>query len=112
MAEYMGNGSGRRATFMPRIVITEGAATGLESCRHFLVDKNPLAAQRAAQAISRQLSLLENSPNIGRPLDSIPELRELVIGFGDSGYVALYRFEEKINTVYVLAFRHQKEAGY
>lgn len=36
--------------------------------------------------------------------------RELLIGFGDSGYVALYRHEGDIITV--LALRHQKEAGY
>lgn len=97
---------------MPRIIITEGAATGLESCRQFLAEKNTLAARRAAQAILRQFSLLESHPNTGRPLDSLPELRELVIGCGDSGYVALYRFDEKTNMVFVLAFRHQKEAGY
>src|SRR5271168_3589619 len=39
-------------------------------------------------------------------------LRELVIGFGDSGYVALYRHDSTADVVYVLAFRHQKEAGY
>ncbi len=37
---------------------------------------------------------------------------ELLIEFGDSGYVALYRFEPKDDAVFVLAFRHQKEAGY
>ena len=40
------------------------------------------------------------------------ELRELVIPFGDSGYVALYRHEAADNAVYILAFRHQREAGY
>lgn len=40
------------------------------------------------------------------------EFRELLIGFGDSGYVLLYRFEPQEDVVYVLAFRHQKEAGY
>jgi len=41
-----------------------------------------------------------------------PELRELDLGFGDSGYVALYRHEPEDDAVYVLAFRHPKEAGY
>lgn len=49
---------------------------------------------------------------MGRPFTELPELRELVIGFGESGYVALYRHDEIDNTVYVLAFRHQREAGY
>ncbi len=34
-------------------------------------------------------------------------MRELVITFGDSGYVALYRHEPSDDAVYVLAFRHQ-----
>lgn len=97
---------------MPRVTITEGAARGLEHCRQFLAEKNPLAARRAGQAIGQQLVQLEINPGIGRPLEDLPELRELIIEFGDSGYVALYRYERKADMVYVLAFRHQKEAGY
>jgi plasmid stabilization system protein ParE len=56
--------------------------------------------------------LLPTFPDIGRPFAEARELRELVIGFGDSGYVALYRHEPENDAVYILAFRHQKEAGY
>ena len=42
----------------------------------------------------------------------LPELRELVIAFADSGSAALYRHEPAADTLYVLAFRHQKETGY
>lgn len=66
---------------------------------------------RAGQAIERQFALLETEPEIGRPLDDLPEFRELIIAFGDSGYVALYHHEIKTDSVDVLAFRHQKEAG-
>jgi hypothetical protein len=44
--------------------------------------------------------------------DHASELRELVIAFGNSGYVTLYRHEPADDAVYVLAFRHQKEAGF
>jgi plasmid stabilization system protein ParE len=97
---------------VPRVIITEGAAEGLERCRQFLVAKAPEAAKRAGQAIERQFLLLETAPEIGRPFPEMPELHELVIAFGDSGYVALYRHEPADNAVYVLAFRHQKEAGF
>ena len=97
---------------MPRVIVTEGAAQGLERCRRFLAAKAPQAAFRAAQAIDRQFLLLETSPDIGRPFPDLPELRELVMDFGDSGDLALYRHELAIDTVYVLAFRHQKEAHY
>nr|WP_301931000.1 type II toxin-antitoxin system RelE/ParE family toxin [Xanthomonas fragariae] len=84
----------------------------MERCRRFLAAKAPEAAQRAGQAIERQFLLLEKSSDIGRPFPELPELRELVIAFGDSGYVALYRHEPAADAVYILAFRHQKEAGY
>jgi plasmid stabilization system protein ParE len=67
---------------------------------------------RAAEAIERQFELLESTPEIGRPLAEMPELRELLIAFGDSGYVALYRYVPAENVVFILAFRHQKEAGF
>ncbi|SDR86427.1 type II toxin-antitoxin system RelE/ParE family toxin [Pseudomonas trivialis] len=97
---------------MPRVIITEGAAQGLERCRQFLVEKGPQVARRAAQVIERQLARLEEDPEVGRPFPELPELRELIIEFGDSGYVALYRHERADDAVYVLAFRHQKEVGY
>ncbi len=97
---------------MPQVIVTEDAAKGLERCRQFLTTKAPEAARRAGQAIEQQFLLLEALPDIGRPFPEMPELRELVIAFGDSGYVALYRHELADDAVYVLAFRHQKEAGY
>lgn len=64
------------------------------------------------QAIARSFRLLETTPALGRPLDDIPDFRELLIPFGQSGYVALYRYDATEDAVYVLAFRHQKEGGY
>lgn len=97
---------------MPRVVVTEGAAEGLDRCRQFLAAKTPEPVKRAGLAIERQFLLLETAPDIGRPFPEMPELRELVIAFGDSGYVALYSHEPADDAVYILAFRHQKEAGY
>jgi len=37
-------------------------------------------------------------------------MREWLIDFGNSGYVALYRIEG--NTISILAVRHQKELGW
>jgi len=84
----------------------------MERCRQFLVEKDPQVAQRAGQAIRTHLEALEALPELGRPYSDIPGLRELVIPFGESGYVALYRFEPTASTVYLLAFRHQRETGY
>lgn len=84
----------------------------MERCRRFLLGKSPPAALRAAQTIQRRFAQLQTSPEIGRPFPADPTFRELVIAFGDSGYVALYRYEPTLDAVYIVAFRHQKEAGY
>ncbi|MFN3507287.1 MAG: type II toxin-antitoxin system RelE/ParE family toxin [Allorhizobium sp.] len=97
---------------MPRVIVTEGAAIGLERCRRFLEARSPEAAGKAAKEIRRQFELLASSPERGRPLPRFPELRELTIGFGATGYVALYHYEKPEDVVYILALRHQKEAGY
>jgi plasmid stabilization system protein ParE len=97
---------------VPRLIVTEGAVSGLERCRQYLRRRNPDAARRAAQAISQHFVRLETHPAIGRPYSESPELRELIIPFGDAGYGALYRHEPADDAVYILAFRHQREAGY
>lgn len=66
------------------------------------------AAQIAA--ITHSLAVLEFSPLLGRPVAR--GQRELVIGRKGHGYVALYRYVERIDTVFVLAVRSQREAGY
>jgi plasmid stabilization system protein ParE len=57
------------------------------------------------------ISVLEGSPMIGRPAGA--GLRELIVGNRRSGgYIALYRHVAAIDTVFVLAVRSQREAGY
>lgn len=97
---------------MPQVIVTEDATSGLERCRTFLQENNPSVMGRAAQVINRQFALLEREAELGRPLREYPALRELIIPFGSSGYVALYCFDPDSDTVYILAFRHQKEVGY
>ena len=97
---------------MPRIIVTLAAREAIERCRRFLTVRNSRVAARAGQAIAQQFKLLETVPGLGRPYGDSPDLRELAIGFGDSGYVALYRHDAERDAVYVLAFRHQREVGY
>ncbi|MEI8163813.1 MAG: type II toxin-antitoxin system RelE/ParE family toxin [Betaproteobacteria bacterium] len=96
---------------MPRLILALNARADLVRLREFLQPKNPVAAKRAAEAIKRQLQILIQQPGIGRPvLDLPPEFRELVIDFGDSGYIARYHVSPDL--VAVLAIRHQREVGY
>ena len=97
---------------VPRLIVTPRARLGMVHCRTFLEGRNPEAAVRAGQVIATRLLALHTTPDIGRPFDGEEGLRELVIGFGSSGYVALYRHDSADDAVYVLALRHQREAGY
>lgn len=54
--------------------------------------------------------VLATNPRIGRPAEG--DKRELVIGRRSRGYVALYRYAPEIDTVFILALRSQREAGY
>jgi plasmid stabilization system protein ParE len=56
------------------------------------------------------IDLLQTSPLIGRPTSK--DKRELVIGSNSKGYVALYRYVAEIKTVFILAIRSQREAGF
>ena len=49
---------------------------------------------------------------VGRPVEDYDDLRELVIEFGATGYLALYRFEPSRNVVTILAIKHQREDDY
>lgn len=65
--------------------------------------------QRIGEIIAA-LDILALNPLIGRPVANAK--RELVIGRRSHGYVALYRHVPEIDTVFVLAIRSQREAGY
>lgn len=56
------------------------------------------------------LDILRHSPLVGRP--TTKGRRELVIGQGSSGYVALYRFDPVADIVVVIALRAQRERGF
>lgn len=60
--------------------------------------------------IIHAISVLELNPLIGRPVHG--GKRELIIGRKSRVYVALYRYVTEIDTVFVLALRGQREAGY
>ncbi len=97
---------------MPRVIITENAALGLERCRLFLAEKDRSATIKAAQIIEKQFARLETEPESGRPVENHMELRELIISFGNTGDIALYHHSIDTDSVLILAFRHQKEVGH
>src|SRR5215208_1184059 len=77
-----------------------------EHMAQFEIEDEPAMIGESVQAIQ----ILTHSPLIGPPVRG--GTRELVIGRGARGYIALYRFAASIDTVFVLAIRSQREAGY
>ena len=75
-----------------------------------LREKTPEVAIASAAAIRSAIETLATHPLIGRRVEG--DLRELVISYGDTGYIALYRFDIQRDQVRVLALRHQREIGY
>lgn len=98
---------------MPQVIVSESARQDLQRLQEFLKAKNVLAAKKAAEILIRGIRQLQSMPKIGRPVANLPlEYQELVIEFGSSGYVMLYRYDELTDNIVILKIKHQKEAGY
>ena len=95
---------------MAAVAYSAHAPDQLERAFEFLAQSDPTVALNAASAIQSAVSTLAAHPLIGRRVEG--EIRELVISFGKSGYVALYRFVPHLEAVRVLAIRHQRELDY
>ena len=95
---------------MARVVYSRNALANLERSFEFLVETAPDAAAAAVRAIQSAVEMLAHHPLIGRIVAG--EVRELVISYGRTGYVALYRFVPARGQVRILAIRHQRELDY
>jgi plasmid stabilization system protein ParE len=95
---------------VPRVVYSANALANLERSFDHLRRTDPDVVRRAAAAIRGAVEMLRDHPFVGRAVAG--ELRELVISFGRTGYVALYRFVPARDQVRILAIRHQRELGY
>ena len=93
---------------MPQVRFSKRALLDMRRLREFLRPKSQIAAKRAAQAIIKSVQVLGQHPRIGRPIPHMPEGNyELLIPFGNSGYVARYRYSKA--EVTILSVSHQKE---
>jgi plasmid stabilization system protein ParE len=96
-----------------RVRLTLEAMEDLKRLQDFLIERDLAAAERALDAIESAFVLLEHSPFSCRkawPGDR-PLLRELIIPFGNAGYVALFEIDDPRH-ISVLAVRHQREEDY
>ena len=97
-----------------RVRFTQEAAEDLLRLFDFLLQEDLSAAERAEVAIAKAVELLEIFPFSCRKAiggSGSPFLRELIIPFGGSGYVALFEIEGA-GSVTILAVRHQRQEDY
>ena len=95
---------------MAKVIVSLNAANNQVAIRNFYDDE--AIADRAIDAINCAFVLLISHPEAGRPVPSRSQMRERVICFGTTGFVALYHFDKQKDEVVILSIRHQREAGY
>ncbi len=95
---------------MSRIELAPEVGDDFDRILNHLAEHEAADAKSHIEDILRAIDVLERNPLIGRRVRT--DLRELVIGRRARGYVALYRYVMELDTVFVLAVRSQKEAGY
>jgi len=93
-----------------QVVYSENALGNLQRAFEFLAEHDPGAAAAAAAAIREAVDTLARHPLIGRSVEG--DMRELVISYGRTGYVALYHFVPARDQIRILAIRHQRELDF
>ncbi|MBP7572986.1 MAG: type II toxin-antitoxin system RelE/ParE family toxin [Rhodoferax sp.] len=101
-----------------KVRFTSAAAEDLERLFDFVLERELQRndgdlelADRALEAIKGGISSLRVTPFTCRKAGQSPFLRELIIPFGHTGYVALFEIVDSSNVV-IAAVRHQREEDY
>ena len=101
-----------------KVRLTSAAADDLERLFDFVLERELQRndgdlelAERALEAIKNGISSLRVTPFTCRKAGQSPFLRELIIPFGHTGYVALFEIVDNSNVV-IAAVRHQREEDY
>jgi plasmid stabilization system protein ParE len=95
-----------------RVKLTAKARQDLRRLYAYMLDWDEEAAARALGAITASMTVLETFPfSCRKAAGGNPLLRELVVPFGSSGYVVLFRIDGS-DSVTVAAIRHQREEDY
>lgn len=95
---------------MPRIELAPEVGEDFERILDHLASHRSAHIAARLREIVAAINVLATNPLIGRPAGN--GKRELVIGKGPHGYMALYRYVDSLDIVFVLAVRAQREAGF
>ena len=87
-----------------RLQFTHSATRDLTRLRAFIAEKDPQTASRVSRRLGRAIRHLRDHPELGKPLEELPEVRELVAG----DYIVRYTIDEE--TLTILRIWHGREA--
>jgi len=97
------------------LVIAQSAKDDLERLHSFAADIDPDMAEGTLKTIKSAFEILTRHPHTCRKVQSADlsncALRELVIRFGNTGYLALFELVDE-EFALVLIVRHQRESDY
>jgi plasmid stabilization system protein ParE len=92
-----------------KLTVSPEAAVDLERLRAFLSGKNPAAADRAIAVLTVAVQSLDTFPERGMP-SSTPNVRDLIVSFGQSAYLVRYSYSASAEEVVLLRIWHGREA--
>ena len=91
------------------ILLSRDAIEDVERLRTFLDQANPGAARRALTLIWTAIERLQDFPALGMPTAD-PDIRQIVIRFGGSGYIIRYTILQETADVLITRVWHGREA--
>ena len=89
---------------MKRLQFTRSATRDLRRLRDFIAEHDPLAAARVGKRLGRTIRLLRDQPALGKEVEELPDVRELVAG----DYVV--RYTVRGDAVVILRLWHGRES--
>ena len=95
---------------MAQVQLTRAVYLDFDRIVEHLIRHEVADPEQRIDDILDALGVLSANPTLGRRAG--PQNRELVIGEGSHGYLALYRYYDEIGLVVVDAIRGQREVGY
>jgi toxin ParE1/3/4 len=95
---------------MARVELAPEVLDDFDRIMDYYAQVNAIEGAARVMEITQAFDALTHNPLIGRPVSD--GKRELVIGRKARGFLALYQYVDQIDTVFVLAVRSQREAGY
>jgi len=87
-----------------RLQFTASATRDLRRLRDFIAEHDPAAAGRVSKRLGRTIRLLRGQPALGKEVEALPDVRELVAG----DYVV--RYTVRGGAVVVLRIWHGRES--